>query len=170
MTEILNNKSDLILKGDRAVWTMKMEGNVLGTYIGTFVFRCFLTPLQRVAAGREQRELLGKYGENAPELESFLAFALTQLKHRIVEAPPFWSKSLTEDGYEGNLPDENVISTVLDAAVEAELQYKEHLKTKREVALKKAKEVAEKIKIDQESQLVKENKSEIQNKKNTDKP
>lgn len=137
-----NNFEDIQLNGSIATWTMRAEGTISGTYSGTFVFRCYITPLQKIAAGREQRALLGEsrsWVETADyEHEAWLAYALTQLKYRIVSAPPFWGTSGINKSHEGDVPDENILETVLDAAVRAELKYKTHLKKMKEDAITKA--------------------------------
>jgi hypothetical protein len=132
---VAEENEDLKLDGAVATWEMRMEGNVSGTYVGVFKFRCYLTPLQSIAAGREQRELLGNNMALATEHESFLAYALTQLKQRIISAPPFWASASPNKSIEGDLPDENIIEAVLDAAIRSELKYKEEKKKKKEEAL-----------------------------------
>lgn len=132
---------NIIIEGTTANWDMRLEGDIAGTYAGTFKFRCYLTPMQKIAANREMRELLGAHATMAPEHESNLAFALTQLKHRIVSAPPFWT-SVTS-GMSGDIADANVILAVLDAAYAAELKYINHVKEKKLSAVTRAKAAAE---------------------------
>lgn len=153
---------DMVFEGHTAVWELKADGDIKGTYIGTFRFRCFLTPIQQIAANREYRELLGANPTMAPEHESFLAYALTQLKYRIIDAPPFWSSSKS-GAFEGDLPDENVISTILDAAINAEVKYKENLMSKKETALERAKKAAEKMLNDHDEEDDEEAAEEVIN-------
>jgi len=153
-------KNDIVLNGDgTATWTLDMEGKIHGTYRGTFVFRCFLTPTQTIAAGRELRELLGTDPDTAPKLESYMAFSLTQLKQRIIKAPPFWASTLQQSTYQGDIPDEEVIDAVLNAAVNAELKYKEQLQKKRADILARAKDTAESLLEKQEEDLQREDKN-----------
>lgn len=133
---------EIIIDGNIATWDMRTEGPISGTYAGTFKFRCFLTPIQKIAANREMRELLGPQMTMAPEHEANLAFALTQLKHRIVSAPPFWG---TNGVLQGDIPDSNVILTILDAAIASELKYMDHLKSKKLDAISRAKKAAEQM-------------------------
>jgi|ERR1700677_1360796 len=139
-------RDDIQIVGSVATWTMHSEGSVSGTYTGTFTFRCFLTPLQRIAIGREQRALLGESRAfiDTPdyEMEAFLAYALTQLKYRIIKAPPFWATSGINKSHEGDIPDENVIQQILDAATDAELIYKRNLKKLKEDSIRRANEGA----------------------------
>lgn len=85
----------------------------------------------------------GPNTQEASEQDKFLAYCLSQLKYRVVKAPPFW---ITDTSMvQGNLPDINLISLALDRAISAELLYKEQLKVRREESLKKATEAAKAI-------------------------
>lgn len=137
-------RSDLIIDGATASWDMRLDGDIQGTYIGVFKFKCYLTPLQQIAANREYRELMGPNPTYASEHESFLAYSLTQLKHRIISAPPFWA-SQNPAMFSGDIADENIISAVLDAALSSELKYKSQLKKKRLDALERAQNSTEKL-------------------------
>lgn len=138
------DKNEVIIQGNIATWDIRKEGSINGTYTGTFTFRCYLTPSQKIAANREYRELLGPQMTMTPEHESFLAYALTQLKYRVITAPPFWNTESKLGVSQGDLPDEEVIAEILEAAFAAELKYKEQIKQRKEEALQKAKEAAEK--------------------------
>lgn len=152
-----NQPTDLILNSldNTASWTMREEGDTLGaTYAGTFVFKCFLSPLDTLASGRLYRELLGPNPNDATETERFIAFILSQLSKRIVKAPPFWN---TDSMIQGNIPDVNILTLVLDRAMSAEMIYKEGLNQRRAEALKKAQNAATAI---QESLTGKEKEEE----------
>lgn len=127
-------RSDIMIEGNTATWSFRLDGDIHGTYSGTFRFRCYLSPLQKIAADRERRELLGNHPEYASEHESFLAYSLTQLKYRILTAPPFWN-SQNPSSMGGDIADENIINAVIDAAVGAEIKYREMLRQKKEEAL-----------------------------------
>jgi hypothetical protein len=135
------SRNDIVIEGDTATWSMSMEGAVQGTYFGQFRFRCFLTPSQRLAAGRDHRELIGPNPALVQEHDDNLAFSLSQLKYRIVSAPPFWNSN----GIGGDIPDENVIDAVLEAAIAAEFKYLAQIKKKKVDAIEKAKLAAEKM-------------------------
>ena len=124
---------------------MAMEGDIQGTYMGTFKFRCFLTPTQRLAAGREYRELLGANPSLATSHDDNLAFNISQLKQRVISAPPFWNATTQINNAQGDIPDLNVIDAILEAAVASELKYKEQLKTKKAESIEKAKKAAERF-------------------------
>jgi len=131
-------RSDIQISGTTATWEMRLEGEISGTYTGVFKFRTYLTPLQSIGANREYRELLGVNPLSAPEHESFLCYALCQLKYRVIEAPPFWSATLQSSTMAGNIPDESIISSVLEAAINAETMYKNQLQERKLAALKVA--------------------------------
>lgn len=136
-------RTDIIIEGNTATWDIKLDGDINGTYLGSFRFKCYLSPLQQIAANREYREILGPNPSFADEHASFLAYALTQLKYRIVSAPPFWN-SANPATMSGDLPDENIIAAVLDAALGAEIKYKSQLKSKKLESVARAKAAAEK--------------------------
>jgi hypothetical protein len=137
------DRADLIVEGNTATWDMRLEGDINGMYAGAFRFKCYLSPLQQIAANREFREIMGPNPTFASEHESFLAYALTQLKYRIISAPPFWA-SQNPATLSGDLADENIISAVLDAALGAEIKYKSQLKKKKLDAVARAKAATEK--------------------------
>lgn len=145
-------KSDIVIDGQNATWIMPAtHGQVSGLYTGTFQFRCVLDPLRSLQAGREYRELLGRNAVLASEEDSDLAFALTQLKHRVLKAPPFWSSTTQDAEFAGNLPDLNIIAIVLDAAIRAENLYKQLMAEQREAILNRSIKVAEeKVAVDKE--------------------
>lgn len=127
-------RNDIILEGNKATWTINSIGTIQGTYIGTFVFKCFLTPVEQIKANRDFRELMGPNPIAAPEHESFLAYALTQLKYRIISAPPFWNSARNENMV-GDIPDEGIITDILGAATDAEVKYKKQLKQAKKDAV-----------------------------------
>ena len=135
---------DIVIDGSIATWTMAaVDGDLGGTYKGTFQFRTFLNPIQQLQAGREFRELLGNNPAFASDTESNLAFAISQLKQRIIKSPPFWSSAAQDGGVAGNIGDLNVIALVLDAAIRAEHAFKERITKEREAVLERAIQVGE---------------------------
>jgi len=130
--------TDLIIEGSLATWNMgNIRGDLGGTYTGTFQFRCYMTPVQQIAANRKYRDMLGPNAVLASEHDGYLAYALTQLEKRIVKAPPFWHTPLQNGEMAGSIPDKNVILIILDAAVMAETLYKERMLKDRDTILKK---------------------------------
>lgn len=149
------NPEDIKIEGNVAVWDMKEDGVISGTYMGTFRFRCYLTPLQQIQAGREERDMLGQNIALAPEHERFLAYALSQLKQRIVSAPPFWISANPNGNMPGDLPDEEIIANILDAAQIAQRKYKFILKNRKDSAIKDAKLLAEQFDKEEREQAAK---------------
>jgi hypothetical protein len=132
-----NLPSDLVLNSDgTATFTLREDGDISGTYAGTFVFKCYLTPLDTLSAGKLYRDLLGPHFSAISDTEHFIATALSQLAKRIVKSPPFWN---TDSMIAGNIPDLNILTLVLDRSLAAELAYKELLKEKRDQALERSK-------------------------------
>jgi hypothetical protein len=137
-------RSDITIENNTARWTLNAQGLVNGTYMGEFIFKCTLSPIERIKAGRDMRSLLGNDLQNSTENESFLAFSLAQLKYRIISSPPFWSSNSAE-GFLGNLQDTNILELVIQAATDAELLYFQMLRKKQEDAITRIKEQAQKI-------------------------
>jgi hypothetical protein len=140
-----DKRDDIKIEGDVATWDISAVGNIKGTYIGTFKFRCFLTPLQQISAGREERALVGENFAFAPEHERFMAYALTQLKYRILSAPPFWASANPNGNIQGDLPDTEIVSLVLGSAIDAEVKYKNEIKYRKEAAIERAKKANDTI-------------------------
>lgn len=138
------NRTDIVIEGSTATWNLRLDGPIKGTYVGAFRFKCFLHPLQKIASSREFREIMGPTPSFANEEESFLAYALTQLKYRIVNAPPFW-KSENPAAMDGDIADENIIAAVLDAALVSELKYKTQIKKRKLDAVSRAKGATEQL-------------------------
>ena len=153
-------RTDIIIEGNTATWDMHLDGDINGTYTGTFRFKCFLNPTQKLAASREYRQLLGENPTLALKHEDDLAFCLSQLKYRVISAPPFWTATASLSGYSGDVPDENVISAVLDAAIGAELKYMAQIKKKKTDAIEKAKKAAERMLQARDEDPADEGKSE----------
>ena len=128
---------DLIVNPDgTAVFTIQEEGEVQGSYRGTFILKCYLNPMETLSAGRLFRDYLGPNGELASENDRFLAFALAQLQKRVIKGPPWWQV----EGTQGNIPDTNILSITLDRAITAEAAFKARLKQKKDAALQQAQE------------------------------
>lgn len=166
--ETIFDDSTIFIEGTEATWRINEEGPINGKYIGTFKFRCILMPVGRIAANREYREMLGGNPTLTPEHEDSLAYALTQLKYRIISYPPFWEGEDKSTPINGNIPDTDIIALILRAAVAAELKYRKQLDEKRKSAIQRAKEAAEKI-YEQQTAENKEEKDEGEDQENPDK-
>ena len=117
-----------------AFYTINEEGAIQGDYRGVFTLKCYLSPLDSLAAGRQFRNHLGPYGDSATESERYTAFCMSQIAYRVIKGPPWW----TADNSTGNIPDLNILSTILDRCLVAESAYKERLAKMKEEALSKA--------------------------------
>jgi hypothetical protein len=146
-------RSDIKVENGLAMWEINRDGDISGLYRGMFTFRCYLDPISMIKANREYRDLIGPNYISAPEHETFLAYALTQLKYRVVKGPPFWSSTVEGSGFSGNIPDENIISEVLNAALDSEILYRKQLKDRKDTALDKAKKAAEAMLAEQRAEL-----------------
>ena len=138
-------KETISIADNIATWKIKMEGDIAGTYVGTFKFKCFLSPMQMLSAGKEYRKMLGEHHLTAPTHEANLAYALIQLKYRIVSAPPFWTSTLQDSTIEGDVADIEVIMQVLDAAMNAEILFKDEIREQKDKLLQASKASLEKI-------------------------
>jgi len=135
---------EILLNGSTGAYNLDVHGPLKGRYVGTFVFRAYLTPLEYVACDREYRDLIGKIQTQVDPLADFLAFALVQLKYRIVSAPAFWFDKEVMGG--GSVPDRIVLETLLEASSAVERKYKEDILEKHSEAIDKIKEQLDKDK------------------------
>lgn len=129
--------------------------NILGrhskdTYMGTFKVKCLLSPLEEIAADKRYRDLLGQNSHLAQERVRQQAFALSQLEQRVIEMPPFWENDTLPGGH---IKDDNVLSEILDRAIEAQEAYlkskEDELKARQERLTKAIK----KKKIEKEPEI-----------------
>lgn len=131
-------KSDEIrLEGQTAVWDMLETAEVEGTYQGEFKFRTALNPLQEITADREYRDLMGSNEAQAPTRIKNLAYALTQLKYRVLEAPHFWVDGSHLPG--SQVKDIEIIELVFQAAMLSETKYKALIAERQLEAIEKLK-------------------------------
>jgi hypothetical protein len=138
-------ESDITIENDTASWGITYQGQIGGTYLGVFRFRTFLTPAQLLEADRDFRELLGPNAQFAATNAENIAYALAQLKQRIIESPPFWRETSSRFGG-SSVKDLDCLDLVLEAAVASEIKYRKLLAIRHEEALKKLQAVVEKRK------------------------
>jgi hypothetical protein len=104
------------------------------TYIGEFKVKLILDPLELLAIDRDFRELIGPVSPlMAGQEANNIAFALSQLKHRVIHAPAFW-KGYGYDG--GHLPKE-VLYAVLDDSLKVQEKFKKQKLDEQEALVKK---------------------------------
>jgi len=109
------------IEGSEAKFTINVLGKVTKeSYIGKFKVKCILSPLEEIEADKVYRDLLGNNYHLSNENIKQKAFALAQLKVRIIESPPFWENDYIGGGH---ISDSNVVLEVLELAVEAQEKY-----------------------------------------------
>ena len=88
------------------------------SYIGTFKVQCIMSPMDIIEADKLYRYLLGENIAWASQQAQNFALALSQLKYRVIEAPPFWENDTNIAG--SHVKDYNVIIEIFDKALLAE--------------------------------------------------
>lgn len=121
------------LSNEQVYFKSENPGDVTGeTYEGVFEVRKVLTPAQKSMADFERRAFLGNPGNNEdidPEVAE-LAFAIGQLKVRVVKGP----KWFTESNGLKNFLDQNILIALTKQVLEVELTFKTELKAKADKA------------------------------------
>jgi hypothetical protein len=97
------------------------------TWSGIFRVKGGLSPFDELLAGKDMRSLLGIEAATATDHEINLAFALSNLKYRIIDAPDFWIAK-SREGYGGADLDNNIIMLVLEMAINAEVETRKRLR------------------------------------------
>ncbi len=119
----------------QVIFNSKEPGSVSGEfYEGIFEVRKVLTPSQKAMADVERRNFLGNPERGAeidPEV-SELAFAISQLKVRVIKGPTWWNSS---NGLK-SFVDDNVLVELTNAVLQVELDFKAEIKAKAEAAKK----------------------------------
>lgn len=155
--ENIVKRPDIVINDNTATYTFRYEGDISGTYAGQFVFKCFLLPSQRLAAAKARRELLGEFGVLASNLDKNLALALTELRQRVLTSPPFWSQA---SGFDGDIPDTDLIFNVFNAAMDAEEMFKQQKAEEKVKLLESAQKAAEALLAKRQEEKKDEEKTE----------
>lgn len=136
---MLVTEDDIRIDPDgNGLWEINLTGKIGGTYQGLFKFRSVLSPIQQISADREYRELLGKNAELVSTHIENYAVILTQLKQRIIEAPPFWNDGAS--AFPGShIRDDEVLDAVFRASVMAETKYRKQLTEKHKQSIERLK-------------------------------
>jgi hypothetical protein len=135
-------ESDITIENDTALWSITHQGEIGGTYLGTFRFKTFLTPSQVLEADRDFRELIGPNAQFAATNAENIAYALAQLKQRVIDSPPFWKDGSRFPG--SSIKDLDALQLVLEASIMAEVKYRKVLTEKHENDLKRLKSIMDK--------------------------
>ena len=137
-------------EGTATFW-IKETGSIKGeTYVGMFKVKCILNPIEFIEADGLYRQLLGS---DSPTLASNhagnLAYALAQLRYRVIKAPPFW-----DDGTQkvpGGQVDDNILLYVFSQCSEAETTYREKIQDQVKQATKSVRDAIDSGKVSPES-------------------
>lgn len=122
---------DINMEEGTATFSISEVGTATrSTYMGNFKVHCILSPIDLMSADRDYRAFVGNVNPNDCTTHvRNLAFALSQLKYRIIEEPPFWTNPKVGGGH---LKDTDVIISVLNLALEAEESYRQSRKKEAE--------------------------------------
>jgi outer membrane scaffolding protein for murein synthesis (MipA/OmpV family) len=135
----LVDEKDILLDSQGiATWEINMTGPIGGTYQGVFQFRTVLSPIQQIEADRDYRELLGTNATLVSTHVDNLAYSLSQLRQRVIKAPPFWDDGASR--FKGShIRDEEVIQAVYEAAVISETKFRAQIKEKHKASIERLK-------------------------------
>lgn len=151
--EFVVNEDDVLIDliNGTASYYLHYHSLIEGLVTGKFVFNTILTPMQEIEADKIYRSLVGEYANIVSTHVERLCYALSQLKVRVIEFPPFWSKSNNSSIMlpGSNLKDQEILRIIFEAAVIAEKKYREEIKKQHDNALKKLVENAKKIEQNQ---------------------
>lgn len=120
--------SDFRFDGSIAEFDYHGVGNKSNTtYMGVFRVKTILSPMDMIKADRMYRELIGSVNPHmaAKDTQNF-AFALSQLKVRLVESPDFYKNKELD----GSHLDANVLVDIINKAIDAEEEYKKQVDDK----------------------------------------
>lgn len=115
--------SDYRFEGSKAFFDYQNIGDRTNTtFLGEFCVKCIMSPLDHLKADRLYRELIGPVNPHLASKEAKnYAFALSQLKQRVLEAPDFFKNSEMDGGH----LDSNVLIDIINEAIEAEEAYQD---------------------------------------------
>ena len=116
--------SDFRFEGSKAFFDYSGVGERTNdTLMGSFCVKCILTPVDHLKADRLYRELIGSVNPHLASQEAKnYAFALSQLKYRVLEMPDFFKNKELDGGH----LDSNVLIDLINLAIESEEEYKKH--------------------------------------------
>jgi hypothetical protein len=111
--------------GRATIEIMNFVGSkTMNTYMGTFECRCLLPAGEYVKSNRDFVSMVGVSPDNDA---TRIAYALIQLKYRLIKKAPFWiSEGDIMDG--SHIEDYNLIMHLHKACMEAEKTYKDMMK------------------------------------------
>jgi len=141
---------DIIINLDgTAEFFIDTEDEFKQTVRGKFIVKCYLSPIENIKADRFFRQLLGEHLEHANKNARDSAFALSQLKYRIIKHPPFWAG----EEIDGENVGIKVLIEIMNKALESQELYIEQAKKETQ---EKEKTLTKKI---EKEEIVKEDDS-----------
>jgi hypothetical protein len=144
--------SDFRFNGSIAEFDFQGIGEKSNTsFMGTFKVKCVISPIDYLKADRLYRELIGPVNPHLASKDAQnYAFALSQLKFRMIESPDFFKNKEIDGGH----LDQNILIDLINLAVDAEHEFK---KIQNENVKKLQDMLANRIK---NKEIVKEEESE----------
>ena len=140
-----------------ATFTVHINGeSTMQTYMGEFKVKCLLSPYDQIQADKMYRELLGDQLLYASDNAKTHAFALSQLKYRIIEFAPFFANPNQPSVPGGHLQDGNVLFEVLNKAIEAQEKYMEQTQEQAEKMEQRLKEAIQNKSLKREEEKIEE--------------
>lgn len=120
--------SDIRIEGSKAYFSYHGVGKKTNeTYMGDFCVKTSLSPLDFIKADRLYRDLIGSVNPHLATQEAQnYAFALSQLKYRIIEMPEFFKNKELDGGH----LDSNVLIEIVNIAIEAEDEFQKEQERK----------------------------------------
>lgn len=164
---LVEEKDILLDSQGNASWEINMTAPIGGTYQGLFQFRTILSPIQQIEADRDYRELLGPSASLVSTHVDNLAYSLSQLRQRVIKAPPFWDDGASR--FKGShIRDEEIIQAVYEAAVLSETKFRAQIKEKHKASIDRLKAAIERQ--EEEEKLNAEMEQDELDKKSKKKP
>jgi hypothetical protein len=110
-------------EGSKATFDFSSMGLVTNeSFSGEFAVKCAISPIDHLKSDRLYRELIGEVNPHLASQEAQnYAFALSQLKQRVIESPHFFKNKEIDGGH----LDSNVLVEIVNIAIEAEAKYRE---------------------------------------------
>ena len=133
------------------------------SYMGEFCVKTIISPLDSIKIDRLYRELLGSINPHlASDATQNYAFALSQLKYRVLEMPEFFKNKELDGGH----LDASVLVEIINLAIEAEEEYKNEQEKKiQQIQAMLASKIKKKEIVKQEEEEIHEisNPSDLEN-------
>lgn len=128
------------------------------TYMGSFKAKCVVTPMDHIKADRLYRELIGSVNPHlaSKETQNF-AFALSQLKVRLISMPDFFKNRELD----GSHLDSNILIDIVNKTIDAQEEYKDELDERLQNMQKMLAKRIKSKEIDKEEDIEKEPGTEV---------